>query len=215
MAAGGIASVSALTGIILAFVLALTNQAIDTYQSNVSVEASQIRNMDKLLSATQNKTSLQCRQPLFAYASSIIDDEWNQLQFQKGSSKTSAFLTTLEKCLVSIQPDTPMQSALYLEITKLSNLITESRETRIANSANQLSTVFWEVIHIGLLLTIVLSALAFYTAGKIRVINCSIQVISISILIALVMLLDHPFTGSNGVNNTPIVDVIAHLKAGI
>ncbi len=212
MASGGVASVAALTGVVLAFVLALANQAIDTYQNNVSIEASQLRSMDKFLLATQAPDSLQCRQSLLTYANSIVNDEWPQLKFQKGSIKTYTLLSAFEKCLISVQPTTPAQASIYIETLKLSNQIAESRETRISNSANVLSNVFWEVIHIGLLLTIILAALSFYTPGKIRVINCTIQIIALSILIALVMLLDHPFTGTNNVSNAAIIETIAHIK---
>lgn len=214
MAAGGIASAAALTGIVLAFVLALTNQAIDSYQSEISIEAAQIRNLDKLLTAAHGKQFEDCRKPLLNYSKSIVQDEWPQLQQQKGSTITTSLLTKLDTCLLASSPKTESQSVIYLEIIKLSSQITQSREMRIANSNSSLSPLFWFVMHLGLLLTIILSALSFYTPGTIRVINCSIQVITLSILMALTMVLDRPFSSqSNGVTNQPIVDAIAHLES--
>lgn len=214
MAAGGIASAAALTGIVLAFVLALTNQAIDSYQSEISIEAAQIRNLDKLLTAAHSKQFEDCRKPLLNYSKSIVQDEWPQLQQQRGSTITTSLLTKLDTCLLASGPKTESQSVIYLEIVKLSSQITQSREMRIANSSASLSPLFWFVMHLGLLLTIILSALSFYTPGTIRVINCSIQVITLSILMALTMVLDRPFSSqSNGVTNLPIVDAIAHLES--
>ena len=214
MAAGGIASAAALTGIVLAFVLALTNQAIDSYQSEISIEAAQIRNLDKLLVAAHGKQIEECREPLLNYSKSIVQDEWPQLQQQNGSLITTALLTKLDNCLLSNGPKLELQSTTYLEIIKLSSQITQSREMRIANSRSSLSPLFWFVMHLGLFLTIILSALSFYTPGTIRVINCSIQVITLSILMALTMVLDRPFSSeSNGVDKQPIVDAIAHLEA--
>ena len=214
MAAGGIASAAALTGIVLAFVLALTNQAIDNYQSEISIEAAQIRNLDKLLAASHGKQIEDCRKPLLNYSKSIIQNEWPLLKEQTGSSITTTMLTKLDDCVLTNSPKVESQSAISLEIIKLSSQITQSREMRIANSSSSLSPLFWFVMHIGLLLTIILSTLSFYTPGKIRVINCSIQVITLSILMALTMVLDRPFSSeSNGVTNQPILDAIAHLEA--
>lgn len=212
MAAGGIASASAITGIVLAFVIALTNQASDTFQGDVGVEAAQLRNMDKLLIASGSPSSLSCRQPLMTYAQSIVQEEWPQLQNQQGSTQTANKLNALENCLITIKSGTTNESNLYLEIIKLSNQIAESRESRISNSAASLSSLFWMVMHLGLFLTIILCALSFYTPGQIRVINCCIQVISVSMLMALVMVLDHPYAGSNGITSDAIMDAITHMQ---
>ena len=214
MAAGGIASAAALTGIVLAFVLALTNQAIDNYQSEITIEAAQIRNLDKLLAASHGVKIKDCRQPLLNYSKSIVQDEWPKLQEQTGSPITATRLTKFDDCVLANSPKLESQSAISLEIIKLSSQITQSREMRIANSSSSLSPLFWFVMHIGLILTVILSALSFYTPGKIRVINCSIQVITLSMLMALTMVLDRPFSSeSNGVTNQPILDTIAHLEA--
>lgn len=212
MAAGGIASIAALTGIVLAFVLAITFQTNDTFQNDIGVEATQIRNMDKLLAASQDTQALSCRQPLISYAQSIVDDEWPQLQKQTSSPITSRLLNELNTCLLKIKSNNLTESVIYLEIIKLSNDITQSRETRIGNSAASISTIFWIVMHIGLFLTIVLSALAFYTPGQLRVVNCSIQILFVSILMALVMILDRPYLGDYGVSNEPIKHVITHIQ---
>ena len=212
MAAGGIASIAALTGIVLAFVLAITFQTNETFQNDIGVEATQIRNLNKLIAANQDAQTSSCRQPLIAYAESIINDEWPLLKNQTSSSKTSSLLNSLEACLIGIKPSNQTDSMVYLEIIKLSNEITQSRETRIGNSAACLSPIFWIAMHLGLLLTVVLSALAFYTPGQIRVINCSIQIISVAMLMALVMILDHPFVGDYGVSNDPIKHVIRHIQ---
>ena len=212
MAAGGIASAAALTGIVLAFVLALANQPIDNYQSEVSVEASQIRNLDTLLVATHGDSVEDCRKKLLDYTKSIVNDEWTQLTAQKGSPQTSKLLAKLDTCILSIDRQTQIKAAMYLEVVKLSSQITQSRESRISNSQSSLPPLFWFVMHLGLLLTIVLSALSFYTPGKIRVINCSIQIITLCILMALILILDHPFSGSNGISNQPIKDLISHLE---
>lgn len=213
MAAGGIASAAALTGIVLAFVLALANQTIDTYQSDVSLESVQIRNLDTLLIASHGENVQNCRKLLLDYTKSIVNDEWKLLQSQKGSSLASQNLSKFDSCIFNIDPQNQTKAAIYLEIVKLTNQIAESRETRISNSQSSLSPLFWFVMHLGLLLTIILSALSFYTPGKIRIINCSIQIITLSILMALILILDSPFTGSNGISNQPLQDTILHLES--
>ena len=213
MAAGGIASAAALTGIVLAFVLALSNQTIDNYQSEIRIEASQIRNLDRLLAASHGQKIEECRKPLLNYSKSIVQDEWPKLQQQIGSPITTAMLAKLDDCVLINSPKAESQSATSLEIIKLMTQITESREKRIANSSSSLSPLFWFVMHLGLMLTIILSALSFYTPGIIRKINCSIQVITLCMLMALTMVLDRPFSSeSNGVTNQPILDTIAHLE---
>lgn len=213
MAAGGIASAAALTGIVLAFVLALANQTIDTYQGDVSLESVQIRNLDTLLVASHGDNVKNCRKLLLDYTNSIVNDEWRLLQNQQGSPVTSQKLIKLDSCIFSLDPQNQMKAPLYLEIIKLTNQIAESREKRISNSQSSLSPLFWFVMHLGLFLTIILSALSFYTPGKIRVINCSIQIITLSILMALILILDSPYTGSNGISSQPLQDTVLHLES--
>ncbi len=213
MAAGGIASAAALTGIVLAFVLALTNQTVDSYQSQVSVEAAQIRNLDKLLIASGDEKIKSCRKDLLSYAQSIVNDEWPQLQYQNGSTVTSKLLTQFDSCILAVDRKAQSEIAAYLDIVKSSSQMTESRETRISNSQSLLPPLFWMVMHLGLLFTIILSALSFYTPGKIRVINCSLQIVTLCIIMALNIILDRPYGGSNGISNQPLVDVIEHLQS--
>ncbi len=211
MAAGGIASAVAISGIVLAFVLAQTTQASDTYQANVSVEAAQIRALAKQLSAYNAEDATACQPLLVAYANSIVTDEWPLLAQQTGSTKTTSALNTLDQCLIKLKSNDNRQVALYVQLLNTTDNLAQTRETRITNSAASLSALFWGVMHIGLLLILIVTALAFYTPGPIRVINCSVQIISLSLLYALVLILDHPFSGANSVSNAPILDAINHL----
>lgn len=211
MAAGGIASAVAISGIVLAFVLAQTTQASDTYQADVSTEAAQIRALNKQLGAFKSDEASACRPLLVAYAQSIITDEWPLLAQQTGSTETSRALTALDKCVVALPAKDDRQVALYVQLLNSTDKLAQTREVRIINSSASLSSLFWGVMHIGLLLIVIVTAMAFYTPGPIRVINCSIQIISLSLLYALVLILDHPFSGANAVTSTPIVDAINHI----
>lgn len=212
MAAGGIASAVAISGIVLAFVLAQTTQASDTYQADVSTEAAQIKALSKQLKAYGSDEALACHPVLLAYAKSIVTDEWPMLAQQTGSTKTSTALTALDKCVIAMQSTSDRQVALYTQLLNTTDKLAQIREVRIVNSSASLSGLFWVVMHIGLLLIVIVTALAFYTPGPIRVINCSIQIISLSLLYALVIILDHPFSGTNAVSSTPILDAINHLS---
>lgn len=211
MAAGGIASAVAITGIVLAFLLALTNQTADTYQGNVGTEASYIKGVSKLLKGYDSVEAAKCESSLLDYTNSIIKDEWPQLAKQSGSQKTTEYLKSLDRCLVSLKSTDARQIAIYVQILSMTEKLSEARESRIINSASSLSLLFWGVMHSGLLLIVIITALAFYTHGPIRVINCSIQIISLSLLFALVIVMDHPFFGANAVSNAQIVDALNHL----
>ncbi len=211
MAAGGIASAVAISGIVLAFVLAQTTQASDTYQADVTVEAAQIRALGKQLNAYSSEEATTCQPLLLAYTNSIVSDEWPMLAQQTGSAITTNKLKALDQCLVSLKSTDTRQIALYVQLLNTSDKLAQLRETRIINSGASLSGLFWGVMHLGLFLIVIVTALAFYTPGPIRVINCSIQIISLSLLYALVLILDHPFSGANAVSSAPILDTISHL----
>ncbi len=181
--------------VVLGFVLVLVMATANDIDSNISKEASQIEALDRLLIMEGSPSSKIARQSLHAYTKSIVGDEWGRLVSGEQDSATRLHADKLHHDVSLLQPNTPRQAALFSEITKASNEVTQYRNLRILNSQSRMPNLFWQLSYLTLLGVIAIAALRLMQPSPIRILALAIQLAMISWLFATVMILDLPYLG--------------------
>ncbi|MFZ4379941.1 MAG: hypothetical protein ACOYN1_09310 [Polynucleobacter sp.] len=181
--------------VVLGFVLVLVMATANEVDSNTAKEASQIESLDRMLMMDGSPTSLLARQSLRAYAKSIVSDEWKHLSEGMGSEKTGNLAKELFQNIEGIQPSSSRQLALFPEIIKKNDEISQSRNLRILSSQSRLPSLFWEVSFLTLLGVIVIAAIRLVHPTTTRIIVLGVQIGMVSLLFTAVMILDLPYLG--------------------
>jgi len=197
--------------VMLAFSLILVVGSSDNFENDSVKEATQIESLGRLLQLDGSPQSEQIQAKLRTYADSVVNDEWHLLEQGKGSPKTQAYLQDVFKSLETLQPQTPRQTALFVEIMRKSDEIAASRDIRVTNSGNSLPLLYWIVSYLSLLGVLIIAALRMLSAGPIRILALCTQVGMISLLFAAVMIIDHPFVGDTKLTADNIIRSIASL----
>jgi len=141
---------------------------------------------------------------------SIIKDEWPDLREGRGSNKTHMIWRSISQDVFQLDPQTPKQLALYSDIIKKSEEISESREMRIDRSEKHLPALFWVVIF--LCLGTLMGVNTLFLPSDHFVFGLTILPIAFGGLISLLVITDRPFRGQNAITSSALGKVLASIK---
>jgi len=202
--------VSALAAIIaFSMVQALSNfQKADAI---VSMEATQINNLDRLLTRYGDHKFDDIRSDLLAYAESIVKDEWPNLYQGEGSAKTQQLFLPVAKATVAIKPTNGREERLYGEMIRLTESLAEYRDSRIEIAHIQIPYIYWLAIAILFLAKTLLSSA--YKPSRGESFALGVQMVVLASLLAIVFIFDQPFLGETAISPDAINDAIQVMKA--
>jgi len=170
---------------------------------NADLEANALRNVYRLAEGLPDAQRTLLEQQARAYADAVVNHDWPEMYNSHIPEESHIINRDMWKTLMSVKAAAP--SELTAEDHALSELssLTEHRRTRLLQSSYRLPTIFWGVLLIGGLVTI-LSASLFGSAN--RALH-ALQVFCFTLLITLVLLaiadVNLPFRGWVHVSNYP------------
>ena len=110
--------VTGFTGLVLAFSLVQAQGNLRTLETQVSAEAHDLAQLDRLLVRYGDQNVAAIRAPLHEYANSILTDEWPQLRKGRSSEQTAALFRPVSRGILAIEPPAGRQTLIYAEILK-------------------------------------------------------------------------------------------------
>jgi hypothetical protein len=203
-------SIITLSGLLIGFLLNQAQSNFREVQTLVSQEAGRINNLDRLLTRFGDPSIAPIRVELFDYMNSIVNDEWALLQKGEGSSKTHMLWRGISRQLMSIEPQTNRQTAMYTDIIKKSEEVAESREARIERANIRLPDLFWIVILICMFALMGINTL--FLPSDSFFLGLKILPITMGALISLLVITDQPFKGQNSVQPDSFYKIIESIK---
>ena len=150
------------------------------------------------------------RKELFEYMNSIVDDEWVNLERGQGSSKTHMLWRGISRKIMSLEPVTNRQIAMYTDIIKKSEEVAESREARIERSSIRLPGLFWIVILICIFSLLAINTL--FLPSDSFFFGLKILPVTLGALISLLVITDQPFKGQSSVKPDAFYKIIESIK---
>jgi hypothetical protein len=181
--------------VILGFMLYTVWTNFGEANLNVDLEANSLRNIYQLAEGLPAPQRILLEQQSRAYADVVINQDWPAMHHSRLPEESHSINRDMWKTLMSVKAATPAE--LLAEDHALSELsaLTEHRRTRLLQSAYRLPAIFWAVLLVGGLVTI-LSASLFGSANRALHV---VQVFCFTLLITLVLLaiadVNLPFRG--------------------
>jgi hypothetical protein len=203
------ATLMAVTGMVLAFSLVQAQGSIRRTEELVSKEASIINTLDRLL-LRYGGQGAEIRPLLWAYTTSVIEDEWPALREGQSSATCSARLSSLSDAVYQLDPQSARQVTIYGEMIKSLDEMADEREHRISAANLKLHSGFWLITF---LLGVILVALstAIEAVGY-HTVSIAAQGLALALLAALVFSSDRPFKGDISVSPAPFVNVLTLMN---
>ena len=203
------ATLFTITSFVVAFTLveAVANfRKVDTL---VSVEASNINRLDRLLFRYGHDTADRVRPQLLGYARSVVAEEWPDL-LRGSSAKTHEAFVQVSLGVLALEPSPGRQTTLYAEILRSYDSVAEARDSRLNALTISLSATFWQAILFAVLILLFVSSTIERNRFRSIILGCQMAVLGT--FIGFVFILDQPLKGRSAVTPQAIHQTILIIE---
>ena len=199
-------------GVLIAFVVFVTWNGYDEATKNLQLEASEALDIFHIAEAFPDPAGKIIRQGLRDYVAAVYNDEVPRMSEGDISLYSGGAHTNLRTLFSQIDTTTLPNKELYAESLRCLNNLAQYRRMRIFAGNDTVPPVIWLVLLVGLVFAV--SYTFFFGMKNIRaqyLITTTLTVTVTSILF-LIYVLDHPFTGTSRVSLAPLRQAIATMQ---
>jgi len=199
-------------GVLIAFVVFVTWNGYDEATKNLQMEASEALDIFHIAEAFPDPAGKIIRQGLRDYVAAVYNDEVPRMAEGDISLYTGGAHTNLRTLFSQIDTTTLPNKELYAESLRCLNNLAQYRRMRIFAGNDTVPPVIWLVLLVGGVFAV--SYTFFFAMKNIRaqyLITTTLTVTVTSILF-LIYVLDHPFTGTSRVSLAPLRQAIATMQ---
>ncbi|HMS64954.1 MAG TPA: DUF4239 domain-containing protein [Ignavibacteria bacterium] len=202
-----------LHAVLVAFVVYATWNSYSQADLDVEVEANEIYNLFISVNGLPEEYRPEAKKLMSEYLTTVINEDWDYMQKEMNNPDSKEELVKLWNYYLTMRNiKTVEEEFVYQESLKRLNEITNSRRLRVQSSQNDIPPILWVVIIIGSVSSVVFSlffkaknmVLQGFMTATFGALNC--------LIILLILLLDHPFTGDSGISIEPFVFVLDFMK---
>jgi Protein of unknown function (DUF4239) len=199
-------------GVLLAFVVFVTWSGYDDATKNLQLEANEVADIFHLTTEFPSPSAEMMRQTLLDYVSSVYNDELERMSQGEISLHSNLAMLKLITTFYQMDEKAVPNREIYAEALKRLNNLAEYRRLRIFAGNDTVPPVIWLVLLVGSVISI--SYTYFFGMKNIRaqyLIAASLTV-TITMILFLIYVLDHPFTGTSRVSSEPLKQVMQILQ---
>jgi hypothetical protein len=201
-----------LYAVVVAFVVFVVWGRYDDASKNLELEASQAADLFYVSRAFPDTTAQQIKQALFEYTSSVVNDELTMSAKGMSSPKTVAAVRKLMGIFLGMDYKNLSNPAVYEESFKRFNDLAQYRRLRIFAAKDSVPMVIWLVLLVGGFIMVAYTF--FFGIKKILPQNLmtAALTITLTLILFLVYIMDHPFAGTTAVSNDPMKTVMEQMQ---
>ncbi len=190
--------VAAYIGILIAFAGVEVWQDFAAAENAVHQEAASAAQLYRDL-ATYGPETLEARQDVRAYITSIVKDEWPLLSRGEASSATEIALFQIFDAMGKIRPSDDRDGTIYSEAFSKLNDLVELRRDRLIHSRSGMPMILWIVGLVGSMLIVAYTATFPHTRPNMMMIG-GISV-ALGLIFLFILIVDRPYMGEFSVSN--------------
>ena len=208
-------AIAGYAALVISFCILEAQTNLRKAEDAISREASIILNLDRVLLRSEEPALVNLRPTLHAYGRAVVDREWRLLahphEALHGAPEANAAFTALSRGIFAFRPQGEFQAEMFREAISLSRQLVEVREERLSNAELSLPSLFWATTAMICVLLVALACLVTPNAGR-RTELAGIGA-AIGLLLALVIILDLPFSGETAATPVAIERVLNYRFA--
>jgi hypothetical protein len=197
-----------LYAVVVAFVVFVTWSGYADAKKNLELEASQTLDLFYSAKAFPNAVSKTIQRALMRYAAQVDSDELKRMSTHEIAVYSGGALRDLITLFNAMDETAAPNRELYAESLNRLNTLAEYRRLRIFAGNNTVPWVIWMVLLIGGLITVCYTYFLGAKNMTVQYIMTSALTVTMSLILLLIYILDHPFTGSNKVSTEPLTQAI-------
>jgi hypothetical protein len=190
-------SIASFYAFLLSFIVFLVWGQLNETQRNVSNEGSSAVGLYRDIKFYPD--TIESKQLLIVYLDfiyNVIDDEFPNMGRMKPSQKTTESFNRVFYKIEHLNPKNQFQIQLVAEMFNHLNQLATYRELRSTSKENEIPLPLWFPILLGAIITIACSILLDIEHTRMHVALNALLGIFIGMILFIIVLLDHPYSGS-------------------
>jgi hypothetical protein len=199
-------------GVMVAFVVFVTWSGYDDATKNLQMEANEVDDIFHSAIAFPDPVSKTIKQGLLDYVIAVKDDELKRMSNGEVTLHSSGALPRLMTIFYHLDEKSIPNKALYAETLKRLNDLAEFRRLRIFAGNDTNPPVIWFVLLVGAVFTVSFTFFFGMKNVKAQYMLAATLTIVITLILFLIYVLDHPFTGTSKVSAQPLTEVMEIMQ---
>jgi hypothetical protein len=201
-------------GVMVAFVVFVTWSGYDDATKNLQMEANEIDDIFQSAEAFPDPASKTIKQALRDYAAAVYGDELKRMAQGEITLHSTGVLPRLMMTFYQMDEKSAPNRELYAETLHRLNNLAEYRRLRIFAGNDTNPPVIWFVLLVGAIFTVSFTFFFGMKNVKTQYMLAATLTMTIALILFLIYVLDHPFTGTSKVSAQPLTDVIEIMQSG-
>lgn len=193
-------AIASFYSLLLSFIVFVVWDQLNSTRSNVSKEGSSAMALYhdiKFYPDTVESKQLMLTYLDFVY--NVIDEEFPDMEHMKPSRKTPESFNRVFYKMERLNPKNPFQIQLVAQMFNHLNELSSYRGLRITSMETEIPPPMWFPIILGAIITILCALLLDIEHTRMHVFLNSFLGMVIGMLFFIIIMLDHPYTGSLGI----------------
>lgn len=201
-------------GVMVAFVVFVTWGGYDDATKNLQLEASEALDIFHSAQAFPESSRQIIQQGIKDYVAAVYNDETQELAQGKMSLNYGRAHKDLATLFYQLDAQAIPNHELYAETLHCLNNLAEYRRLRIFAANDTVPPVIWGVMVVGGLFTMVYTFFLGMKHITAQYVISSTLTITVSLILLLIYVLDHPFTGASRISTEPLKEVLDIMQNG-
>lgn len=201
-----------LYAVIVAFVVFVTWTGYDEANKNLQLEASETLDFFYTADAFASPLREDVRHRLVDYAQYVAGEELPQMSDENMPLYSAPALRQLRQFVYGASSSTVRNPELYGATLRELERLMEYRRLRIFAGRNSVPDLIWLLLLLGSLITVGNTYLFGMKHLWVQACLVAALAMTLSLILFLIYVLDHPFTGANRVSEAPLQEAITIMK---
>jgi hypothetical protein len=197
-----------LYAVVVAFVVFVTWSGYDDATKNLQMEANEADDIFHIAKAFPNPANKIIQQGLMDYTASVYNDELKRMSQGDISLHSNRAMARLITVFYQMDEKAIPNKELYAESLKRLNNLAQYRRLRIFAGNNTVPPVIWLVLLVGGGITVSYTYFFGMKNIKAQYMITAALTVTITLILFLIYVLDHPFTGTSKVSAEPLNQVM-------
>jgi len=199
-------------GVMVAFVVFVTWSGYDDATKNLQMEASEALDIFNSAKGFPDPANKIIQQRLRAYVTSVYNDEVNRMSQGVISLNSGGAHAKLTPLLYEMDETSIPNRELYAESLRRLNNLAQYRRLRIFAGNNTVPSVIWLVLLVGGVTAVAYTYFFGVKNIKAQYMMTTALTVTITLILFLIYILDHPFTGTSKVSMEPLKEVMEIMQ---
>jgi len=201
-------------GVMVAFVVFVTWSGYDDATKNLQMEASEALDIFHSAEGFPDPANKIIQQGLRDYVASVYNDEVKRMSQGELTLYSGGAHAELTRLFYQMDEKSIPNKELYAESLRRLNNLAEYRRLRIFAGNNTVPSVIWLVLLFGGVITVAYTYLFGMKSIKAQHMITTALTVTITLILFLIYVLNHPFTGTSKVSTEPLKQVMAVMQKG-